>query len=287
MRLEGNGRVPESQKPKDEPVGPEGLSRSLPFVTQPEAPIPPPPLTGFSTEERAPLAPMAGRWPTFEPRLDILPPTQLALWPYLRQATRMGFVLYGGTAIALRLGHRESIDFDFFTDRPFDYLRLIERMPFLERATVLQEEADTLTVRADPEDPNQAPVKVSFFNVGVGRIGIPEMTSDQVGLVASLQDLMAHKLKVVLQRVERKDYLDIHALMTHGESLAEGLAGARALFGRAFQPAEALKALTYYQGGDLHDLPARVQTDLIAAVARVENLPAPPRVDRDLTGGRQ
>jgi len=47
-------------------------------------------------------------------RLDILPPAQLALWPELRQIPAH-FVLYGGTAIALRLGHRQSVDFDFFT----------------------------------------------------------------------------------------------------------------------------------------------------------------------------
>lgn len=32
----------------------------------------------------------------------------------------LGFALYGGTAIALRLGHRTSVDFDFFNDRPLD-----------------------------------------------------------------------------------------------------------------------------------------------------------------------
>ena len=50
---------------------------------------------------------------TFTPCLEILPVAQRLLWPALRPAPRMGFVLYGGTAIALRLGHRASIDFDF------------------------------------------------------------------------------------------------------------------------------------------------------------------------------
>jgi hypothetical protein len=55
---------------------------------------------------------------TFEPRLDVLPPSQVALWPDLR-AVRESFVLYGGTALALRLGHRASVDFDFFSFYPF------------------------------------------------------------------------------------------------------------------------------------------------------------------------
>lgn len=48
----------------------------------------------------------------FQPRLDILPPAQRALWDELGGLPH-GFVLYGGTALALRLGHRQSIDFDF------------------------------------------------------------------------------------------------------------------------------------------------------------------------------
>ena len=50
----------------------------------------------------------------FHPRLDILPPPQKALWPELAEVPEH-FVLYGGTALALRLGHRQSLDFDFFT----------------------------------------------------------------------------------------------------------------------------------------------------------------------------
>ena len=45
----------------------------------------------------------------FRPCLDILPPAQQALWPVLYKAPNLGFTLYGGTAIALRLGHRHSV----------------------------------------------------------------------------------------------------------------------------------------------------------------------------------
>jgi len=56
---------------------------------------------------------------SFEPRPDLLPPSQLALWPKL-VSVRDKFVLYGETALALRLGHRASVDFDFFSFRPFE-----------------------------------------------------------------------------------------------------------------------------------------------------------------------
>ena len=47
------------------------------------------------------------------PRLEILPAPQRRLWDDLKHTPRE-FVLYGGTAPALRLGHRHSEDFDFF-----------------------------------------------------------------------------------------------------------------------------------------------------------------------------
>jgi Nucleotidyl transferase AbiEii toxin, Type IV TA system len=51
---------------------------------------------------------------SFEPQLAILPSAQKELWPQLAAARTLSFVLYGGTAVALYLGHRTSLDFDFF-----------------------------------------------------------------------------------------------------------------------------------------------------------------------------
>lgn len=56
----------------------------------------------------------------FKPCFQILPPVQQRLWSELRRAPELGFALYGGTSIALRLGHRRSVDFDFFTPDPLD-----------------------------------------------------------------------------------------------------------------------------------------------------------------------
>ena len=225
-------------------------------------------------------------WARFEPRFEILPPAQQTLWSNLREAARLGFVLYGGTAIALRLGHRESVDFDFFSEKPFSYQELVQAIPILEKAVVLQDDPKTLTFGLDMGIPGENQVKVSFFTVETGRVHNPEWTSDGVLLVASMKDLMAHKLKVVLQRLEKKDYLDVHALLANGYTLEDAIAGARAMYGRAFQPAEALKALTYFKEGNLDQVPAKVQQDLIRWVAKVEKLPPVPAVTKSLGGGQ-
>ncbi len=88
--------------------------------------------------------------------------------------------------------------------------------------------------------------------------------------VASPTDLLAHKLQVILQRAESRDYSDIAALLDYGVPLHVGLAGARRLFGRQFQPAESLKALTYFGDGDLASVGPATRTLLKTAVDRVQ-----------------
>jgi hypothetical protein len=66
----------------------------------------------------------------FNANLAMLPPPQLRLWQDL-DATPKSFTLYGGTALALRLGHRVSIDFDFFSNQPFDPDDLAASIPYL------------------------------------------------------------------------------------------------------------------------------------------------------------
>jgi hypothetical protein len=86
----------------------------------------------------------------FVPRLDILPPPQRLLWHEL-SAVPPEFVLYGGTAIALHLGHRESVDFDFFGDRPLDPSLLVPALPFLVGATVTRSASRTPSVARSTE----------------------------------------------------------------------------------------------------------------------------------------
>jgi hypothetical protein len=119
----------------------------------------------------------------FSAKLNALPANQRKLYPKLAAAPDLGFVLYGGTALALRLGHRVSVDFDFFSDRRIDKATLRRRIPVLRDAVVLQSTMDTLTVS---EASSSESVKVSFFGeLSFGRVGDPSTTSDGVLQVAS------------------------------------------------------------------------------------------------------
>ena len=223
---------------------------------------------------------MTGR---FEPRYSILPQAQRRLLPALAPASPLGFVLYGGTAIALRLGHRASVDFDFFSDKALDKNSLAMAFPFIARSQLLQDQPDTLTVSVPDQNTPDESVKVSFFGtIGFGRYAQPEETSDGILQVAALNDLMATKVKVLLQRVEAKDYRDIAAMLKAGVLLARGLATAHAMYGNNFQPAESLKAMTYFEGGDLNILTVDEKRTLIDAARAVRQLPSVNRTADEL-----
>lgn len=69
-----------------------------------------------------------------------------------------------------------------------------------------------------------------------------------------MTDLLATKLKVILQRVETKDYQDVAEILRNGLSLKSGLARAEEMFGVAFSPIESTRALTYFNDPLLKDL---------------------------------
>ncbi|MBW4048961.1 MAG: nucleotidyl transferase AbiEii/AbiGii toxin family protein [Proteobacteria bacterium] len=210
----------------------------------------------------------------FKPCMDMLPPAQKRLWPELKNAPSLGFTLYGGTAIALRLGHRDSVDFDFFSEKPLDRDAIKAAFPFMEKAGTLQDQGNTWVVLVPSGNPEEKDVKVSFFGtIAFGRVGEPDFTDDGVLQVASFDDLMATKVKVVLQRAEAKDYRDVAAMVKAGVSLSRGLASARQLYGPNFQPSESLKALVYFNDGDLKTLTTDEKNALVEAVKVVRDLP--------------
>jgi hypothetical protein len=182
----------------------------------------------------------------FDPRIEILPQAQKEIWPQLAPAPDLSFVLYGGTAVALHLGHRVSIE----------KARIEANFQFVRNARTIQEDKNALVMGVSMPS---GPVKVSFFGgLALGRINDPLRTKDRVLVVASLEDLLATKLKAILDRAEAKDYRDISAMLSAGVSL---------------EPALPLKALGFFKDGDLPSLPRADQDLLRTARDRVSVVP--------------
>ena len=133
------------------------------------------------------------RMSRFSPHLEILPAPQRALWNELSEVSRE-FVLYGGTALALHLAHRNSVDFDLFGSRALDLSQIEQGISFLKGANVIQRDKNTLSAIVD----RGGPVKVSFFGVpNLPRLSAPVVAKDNGLGVASLLDLAGTKASVV------------------------------------------------------------------------------------------
>jgi Nucleotidyl transferase AbiEii toxin, Type IV TA system len=215
----------------------------------------------------------------FTPQLHILPPPQRILWNEL-SSTPDSMVLYGGTAIALRLGHRVSVDFDFFSQQPFAPSELMASIPYLAGGVVRQASANTLTMSVE----RQGIVQVSYFGgLRLGQVNPHEEVDCGHIKVASLIDLAGMKAAVVIQRAEIKDYLDIHALLTQAYiPLPVMLSAALVIYGEQFNPLLALKAISYHEDPNLAELPDSVRRELVAAVRGIDvgNLPVLKSVRR-------
>jgi hypothetical protein len=117
------------------------------------------------------------------------------------------FYLAGGTALALQIGHRRSVDFDWFTEPPLaDPLRLAAEVDAsgvpLEVTAV---DKGTLHARASG-------VRVSFLEYRYPLLR-PLVATRLPGVrLAALEDIAAMKLAAVAQRGSRKDFVDVFAL---------------------------------------------------------------------------
>jgi hypothetical protein len=196
--------------------------------------------------------------------LNILSEAQKELWKQLEPVSQMGFTLYGGTALALQLNHRRSVDFDFFSSKPLQTQHILDALPNVGKLEIEKSEERTLELIT------QSGVHLSFFGeLAIRRVGNPISVEENHLKIASLDDLMAAKLKVLFHRIECKDYMDLAEMLRHGMSLSKGLSDAVAIYGNMFQPIIALKSMTYFEGGDLADLPDRDKQTLVHAAQKV------------------
>jgi hypothetical protein len=215
---------------------------------------------------------------SFDPRLDILPESQRALWPEL-DAVPSNFVLYGGTALALQLGHRVSEDFDFFSSEGFDPDQLRAHLPFFR--DLAKTDLDRW-VHYKPDnlegyiERGGATIKVAFFGGldNLRRVEDPNRAAGSRLRVASLVDLAGMKMRVIQVRASWKDYVDLHALALQGIDIPTGLAAAQAIDAQ-FNPATSIRALQFYGDGTLSRVPTKVQQDLTRWAQAVDLARAP------------
>ena len=108
-----------------------------------------------------------------------------------------------------------------------------------------------------------------FGGLDLKRVEDPDRCPDNGLFVASLLDLAATKLKALWQRAVYKDYFDLDVLLQQGIDLAAALSAARAVYGSGFNPLISLKALAYFEEGDVARLASDAKERLHRAVRGV------------------
>ena len=163
--------------------------------------------------------------------------------------TARSFYLVGGTALALKLGHRHSVDLDWFTDR------------IIQDGMLLANELETAGVELTVRHTDRGTLHATVSSVAASFLEFrypllqPLVRWEEYGcLLASLDDLACMKLSAIAQRGSKKDFVDLYALVSKHKPLSELLA----LYQRKFSVrdiAHVLLGLSYFDDAENERMP--------------------------------
>ncbi len=115
-----------------------------------------------------------------------------------------GFYLAGGTALALQIGHRISVDLDLFGRRPFEPQDILHELKDYKPVSIMAQSKNILIL-------NVKGVKVDFVNYNYPLIQAPKEIE---GLrLLSIQDIAAMKLSAIAGRGRKRDFYDLFFLL--------------------------------------------------------------------------
>ncbi len=202
--------------------------------------------------------------------LEALTSDTRALWPRLKAFPE--YVLAGGTALALQIGHRISADFDFFSrhEIPAALLAAVERAFGPAAVTILLNTPEQLTVLVKG-------VKVTFVTYRFPALDLP-IEFEGIRLL-SIRDIAAAKAYVLGRRATLKDYADLYFIISEKHcSLGEIIRLAGETYGDAFDPRLFLEQLVYLKDVSAEPMQflkpavskAAIETFFEREVARVE-----------------
>jgi hypothetical protein len=177
--------------------------------------------------------------------LQALPPCTLDLLISLSSHPQLAdFALAGGTSLALRFGHRRSVDFDWFTTDSFDQKALGEAL--ITSHALKVEHTNSAGLSGTIEG-----VKVDLVTYRYPLLHAPEQI-EGIRLL-SLADVVGMKLAAVTNRGAKKDFYDLHTLIEH-LGLPQLLEMYQAKFPQ-HDPMIMLRSLSYFEDAEDQEAP--------------------------------
>lgn len=186
----------------------------------------------------------------------ILPKAQQRLWNLLIEAVWLrpaGWYLAGGTGLALQLGHRLSVDFDFFSAQP-GVQGIVDHLRNTGILVLMSEDAHTLYCTVDG-------VKMSFIANYPPPLLRPPIQEGHVD-IASIWDIALMKLVAIVQRATPRDYIDLAQILRGNIRLKNLLEAGTQKYGDRWNAMIVLRALTTF-----HDLEGEMPKLLDATLA--------------------
>jgi hypothetical protein len=168
---------------------------------------------------------------------EILSNEQIKLLPLVKKISRE-FYLVGGTAVALHIGHRRSIDFDLFKNKPIRPKAILTKLSesgFSYEVTRRVSEQLNVTV---------SNVKFTFYEYPF-KIETP-VNFESVVRLPELIDLASMKAYALGRRSKWKDYVDIYFLLRDHFSVEQISARASQIYGQLFSPKQFRTQLSYF-----------------------------------------
>lgn len=179
---------------------------------------------------------------------EVLVPSQRTLLSSSAELSRSwGAYLAGGAAAALQLGHRRSVDFDWFTPNTLPPSQILKDLESLKLPIdVRQNNEGTFLAQVGGVD-------FSVFRYRYGLVGKPvEFEGCQL---ASLEDIAAMKMTAIVQRAVKRDYVDLHVFFAVGKlSLAQVVTTMEEKF-PGLDLSMALRAMTYFKDVENQPMP--------------------------------
>ena len=176
---------------------------------------------------------------------EILTSAQIELLPFIAEFKK-GFGLVGGTAIALYIGHRESIDFDMFSPTEFSNAKVRNIFSRVGKRfdRVFRDEKGQFTFVVGG-------VQMTFFHYP-----FPIEYSERLEKIARMPTLLtlaAMKAFALGRRAKWKDYVDLYFIMRNFHSLAEIVEKTQNIFGTEFNAKLLREQLSYFDDIDYSD----------------------------------
>lgn len=169
---------------------------------------------------------------------EILTNGQIELLPLVKEF-RGKFYMVGGTAIALHIGHRRSVDFDLFSENKFQNFRIRKTFSrFVKKEKALVDRPGELTMLLHD-------IKFTFFHFPY-KIFHPEKF-DSVVFMPDILTLAAMKAFALGGRAKWKDYVDLYFILKDFHTLQEIIKKTNEIFGTSFNDKLLRVQLSYFE----------------------------------------